>query len=224
MASKRKPSARLPNPPAWEVPGHPYHGLRHNPSAAEGLRTLRCKHSETTAKFREFAAKAQWPRIHSMHYDWWMFPLERNTKPGTGIYDVLPADIEELKADPTFMAEYREGVRLAALAWGWEVDHAKPVLPLQNGMGWSNWDIRLAKILRSLWLFEDGPYFASMQAYARLLKPHGGFTHKGRDLDEVLLMTLPRRAQRYYSPAEAASAVKAGVQMPSLAPKVTCPA
>eukprot|EP00906_Rhabdomonas_costata_P035114 RCo049355 len=199
-------TVQVPAPPAWEVVGHPYHGLRRNPSS-DCLPTLHRQHGETITQFREFAAQKLWAEIHAMHYDWWMFPVERNPRPGAELYDVLAHDISELKADPSFMAEYREGVRLAALAWGWDVDLAQRVDPLQKGMGWTGWDFRLAKMIRSLWLFQETRYFISMQAYARQLKPRGGFVRSGESLDEIMLMTLPLRTQRYYSPAEVAEAL-----------------
>ncbi len=64
--------------------------------------------------------------------------------------------MEELRSDSDWRAGYRESVRLCARAWGWNVDAAARVPDEERNseMGWTNWDVRLAKIIRSLWIFE----------------------------------------------------------------------
>merc|ERR1712159_949045 len=63
-------------------------------------------------------------------------------------------------------------------------------------MGWSNWDVRLAKIVRSLYLFEQKDYMESMQVFARDLmqneKKGRGFFYDEICLDELLHFSLPR--------------------------------
>ena len=48
--------------------------------------------------------------------------------------------------------------------------------------------MRLAKIVRSLWLFECDELMLSMQKFARTVKPHGGFRYGSVALDELLYM------------------------------------
>eukprot|EP01064_Diplonema_japonicum_P003693 TRINITY_DN1239_c0_g1_i2.p1 TRINITY_DN1239_c0_g1~~TRINITY_DN1239_c0_g1_i2.p1 ORF type:complete len:184 (+),score=41.90 TRINITY_DN1239_c0_g1_i2:68-619(+) len=139
--------------------------------------------------FREMAEKGQWGRVHNGHFDWWMFPIEDGSQ---GQYNVLEMDVKELQADQEYMKNYREAVALVVRAWGWDIDEASPVSPMVQGMGWTSWDVRLAKITRSLWLFEQADYLASIQKFARTLKPNGGFRYGRINLDEILHMKLPR--------------------------------
>ena len=73
-------------------------------------------------------------------------------------------------------------------AWGWDVVGARPVEPLEPGQGWTDWDIRLAKMIRSLWLFGQAKERESLQTFARMLRPQGGLRYGHIDLDEVFLM------------------------------------
>ena len=46
-------------------------------------------------------------------------------------------------------------MRLACAAWGWDLDQACRISPLEKGMGWTDWDVRLAKMCRSVYLMEE---------------------------------------------------------------------
>jgi hypothetical protein len=45
------------------------------------------------------------------------------------------------------IGRYREGVALVALAWGWEVGAARPVARPGAEQAWTDWDVRLAKMV-----------------------------------------------------------------------------
>ena len=68
-----------------------------------------------------------------------------------------------------------------------DVERARPVEGAQaaRGQAWTHWDVRLAKIVRSLWLFECDELMLSMQKFARTVKPHGGFRYGSVALDEL---------------------------------------
>ena len=78
-----------------------------------------------------------------------MFPIDDGSKPSFNVSS--QRDVDTLLADPGWAAGYREAVALAARAWGWDVDAAARVAPAEPGMGWTDWDIRLSKIIRSAW-------------------------------------------------------------------------
>ena len=61
-------------------------------------------------------------------------------------------------------------------------------------MKWTYWDIRLAKIIRSMWLFSCKKEMEAFQALARTVKPGGGLRYGRICLDEVLYMALPEVA------------------------------
>ena len=67
---------------------------------------------------------------------------------------------------------------------------------MQQGQAWTDWDIRLAKIIRSCWLFGQRRDMASMQGFARWVKPNGGLRHFTTNLDEVYFMRLGPGAEQ----------------------------
>ena len=191
--------------------------------------------------------------LHNAHFDWFMFPIDDGSRREFNVGS--DADVQILRSDPEWLANYRESVRLVARAWGWDcewgmgsdkagtqlglaggesagggtatasedsVDVAtdqaqggastttasQPAVSAQKQIGrrflageaagsWTDWDVRLAKIVRSLWMFEEEEYFHSMQNFARSVheKEKGGesFFYGGICLDEMLAMELPRR-------------------------------
>eukprot|EP01001_Neometanema_parovale_P009473 NODE_5710_length_917_cov_96.151134_g5486_i0.p1 GENE.NODE_5710_length_917_cov_96.151134_g5486_i0~~NODE_5710_length_917_cov_96.151134_g5486_i0.p1 ORF type:complete len:222 (-),score=24.73 NODE_5710_length_917_cov_96.151134_g5486_i0:60-725(-) len=177
-------------PPLWLVRGNLCYNKETNRARAKADK-MYSQHLTTLEMFRKYAKANRWDEIHHHHFDWWMFPIDDGSRPN---YNVYQGDIDELKQYRGYMDNYREGVRLAAKAWGWDVEQERPIDPKDApGSGWTNWDVRLAKICRSLYLFEEDRYLASMQKFARTLKPSGGFFYGGICLDELLHFELPRR-------------------------------
>ncbi len=68
-----------------------------------------------------------------------------------------------LRSDSIWLGNYLESVKLAALAWGWDVESGTTVKHPQHWQKWNGHDVRLSKIIRSLWLFEEESYFSNMQ-------------------------------------------------------------
>jgi len=109
------------------------------------------------------------------------------------------ADIARLLADDEWREGYAEGVATCVRAWGWDA-HAGARIERDGPdwdeeMGWMDWDVRLAKVVRSLWLFQHA-LFPSIQALARSIhadeKGGRAFTYGHLNLNEILHMTLPR--------------------------------
>lgn len=129
------------------------------------------------------------------HYDWFLFPIDDGSQQQWNLRG--EDDVAALRADNEWLANYRESVRLCVASWGWDVDGGKRFAPPERGMRWTDWDVRLAKITRSLWLLEDETYFASVQAFAKDVqtkeKCGRSFFYGGICLDEILHMRLPRR-------------------------------
>ena len=48
-------------------------------------------------------------------------------------------------------------------AWGQDVHTCQRIFMLGTGQGWSNWDVRLSKVIRSLYLFEQADLMESVQ-------------------------------------------------------------
>ena len=167
------------------------HGRSRNPSRVS-LAEMRAAQQGDRGKtglasFRKAKETGKWHLLHSGHFDWWMFPIDDGSRPG---YNVFKDDVAELLADKTYVANYREAVHLALLAWGWDTETSAPVEKPKPGMGWTNWDVRLAKICRSLYIFRQHDLLLSCQAFARTIKPNGGFRYAGINLDELLHFKL----------------------------------
>ena len=134
-------------------------------------RSLKKVHAAQIEKFRAHAAQGAWNQIHNDHFDWYMFPIEDGSQPEFNVYE---DDVSRLRADEKWLADYREGVAIVLQAWGWDAAARQLVEPLAEGQGWTDWDVRLAKMTRSLWLFCEKDMLESIQHFARQLKPNGG--------------------------------------------------
>jgi len=162
-------------------------GRTNNPHRAT-VKRFKSAQQDQLETFKRHASRGKWSSVHHDHFDWYMFPIEDGSQ---SQYNVLSKDCLELTADAEWLAGYREGVKYVAKAWGWDVDLAEPIDPLEDGMGWTNWDVRLAKIIRSLWIFRQKDYMQSMQKFALMVAPRGGLSYGWICLDEVYFMTLP---------------------------------
>ena len=150
------------------------------------LDKTKSKQSETLQTFRMHDNKGDCAKIHNDHFDWWMFPTEDQSRPA---HNILEGDMERLKADESWMSNYRESVVLIAKAWGWNVENGKPLSSVSAPPKPIS-DVRLAKIIRSLWLFGQKDLMQGMQKLARHYKPDGGLKYGRISLDEVYNMQL----------------------------------
>eukprot|EP00927_Polykrikos_kofoidii_P037663 TRINITY_DN31868_c0_g1_i1.p1 TRINITY_DN31868_c0_g1~~TRINITY_DN31868_c0_g1_i1.p1 ORF type:complete len:266 (+),score=52.55 TRINITY_DN31868_c0_g1_i1:113-910(+) len=206
-ASARPKAA--PRPPLWQASGGRFGRLgkasladiRQRPAAGkegnDGIAVGRFKEAQTKtlAMFRECAKDGKWAQLHRAHFDWWMFPIDDGSKPQWNIRS--EADVAALRGDSAWLEGYHEALRIATLAWGWDLEQARRVQDPQPEMQWRNWDVRLSKMCRSVFLFEESDILGSLQAYARELQAHekGGksFFYGSICLDELLYFELPRR-------------------------------
>jgi len=210
--ASERPKAE-PRPPKWQGTGTAAtYGRQGRPAGAPAARRLgsrsqnarpvaerigsfKDKQFETLEIFRNCRDRGNFERVHNAHYDWWMFPIDDGSKADWNV--TCEADVEALRSDAEWLAGYREGVRLVAYAWGWDVDAVARVEPIIPSMGYRGWDVRLAKICRSLYLFEETALLSSMQTFAREVQrteKNGKSFFYGRIcLDELLYFELPRR-------------------------------
>ena len=138
--------------------------------------------------FQQHAAAGNWNSIHHAHFDWYCFPIEDGSQDQ---YNVLADDVAEMSADDEWLERYLETIEIVARAWGWDLQASRPVSPITGrGMGWTGWDIRLSKMIRSTWIFCQKEAMESLQAFARFIKPDRGLRYGSIDLDEVFDMSL----------------------------------
>ena len=150
-----------------------------------GIEVLKKTHRDQLEFFESCAAANEWSRVHSAHYDWWMFPINRGSSYGLK-WTVHEGDVEELERDPEFVKNYLRGVELQALAWGWDLNKAEYVQNPHPDQRWSNWPIRLWKCASSLRLFGFTVEFESMKKYAQhLINAGKDFHYRNRGLAEL---------------------------------------
>lgn len=90
---------------------------------------------------------------------------------GQTIFPWVDSDVLMAATSPVEPVAFSRAVhRLASAAWGWDLDQACRIDPPENGMAWTNWDVRLAKMCRSVYLLEQGDMLASLQKFARDLQ------------------------------------------------------
>ena len=160
------------------------------------LTTFKAKQVETLSIFRQHAKTGSWEKLHQDHFDWWMFPIDDGSKDEFNICS--EEDVTTLRGDAEWLKGYHEALRLAAAAWGWDLTKARRIEPPETGMAWTFRDVRLAKMCRSLYLFEETERLDSLQTFARDLqkkekKGDEGFFYNTICLDELLYFQLPRR-------------------------------
>mmetsp|Transcript_870 Transcript_870/g.1875 ORF Transcript_870/g.1875 Transcript_870/m.1875 type:complete len:266 (-) Transcript_870:45-842(-) len=164
------------------------------PLPKERIDAFKSKQHETLEKFRSCRENGNWEQLHRLHFDWWMFPIDDGSKAEFNVSS--EAEVQSLRDDPNWLQRYHESVELAAAGWGWDVQRAERIDPPGRGMAYRGWDVRLAKICRSLYIFHEAELLASMQKFAREVQQsekNGGSFFYGRIcLDELLYFELPR--------------------------------
>ena len=149
---------------------------------------------EKLEEFRAATVRSNWDQIHGSHFDWWQFPCDFGSQREFNLKS--EADISTLRSNSVWLSNYRESIRLVSRAFGWDIDRTTIIADGTGGSWQPNKDIRLAKMLRSLWLFGEEDYFHSLQKFANWIHSEiysGGSFFYGTDcLDDILLLRLPR--------------------------------
>lgn len=137
-----------------------------------GLPLLKLKQRKTISDFRLWS-KTGWEQFHLNHYDWWMFPIDEPSTTWRFGFTVYEEDARELREDVLYLDQYREGMILLALSWGWDLEKAKRIPRPSDQQCWRNWPIRLYKATKSAQLFGEESSFHSLREYGRLLLDEG---------------------------------------------------
>lgn len=148
-----------------------------------GVEGIKARHRQQLAQFEQWAAGQQWQRFHDSHYDWWMFPMDRDSRGQGAKWTVYEGDVTELKQDPEYVRRYLRGVELLMASWGWDLEKEAFVPNPSPQQRWHHWPVRLFKAASSLRLFGFETEFASLQKYARMLMERGeSLSYSGHDL------------------------------------------
>jgi hypothetical protein len=74
-------------------------------------------------------------------------------------------DVDKLKMDQEFMANYLRGVEILFLAYGWNLKECCLVSSPAKGQSWQNYPVRLFKCVKSLKIFDCTEVLASARLY-----------------------------------------------------------
>ena len=148
------------------------------PSLGGKILNEKRKQAQQLQQFEKHARDGNWGEIHSAHYDWWMFPINKTSASYGDAYYFPNKALEELRKDKEFMDSFRRGVELEALAWGWSIKRNAPVAVPGKDQRWTGYGIRLAKMADSLWLLGEFEMFQSMQLFATQMVSSVGLSDK----------------------------------------------
>jgi len=125
---------------------------------------------ETFDRFLRWTTESAWHKFHRAHYDWWAFPINRQSQHGYE-YSVFEEEIAQLKTTPDYLDNLRELARLQMLAYGWDLDGCCSIAERGSNQRFEGGSrvARLEKCARSLQLFGLCDAFQSVQAFANLL-------------------------------------------------------
>ena len=130
-------------------------------------------HYGNLTKFKEWARKGEWKHIISYHYDWWMFPINRDSAGQGKKYTVYEKEIKALKQDKDWLKDYRLGAILVMQSWGWDVAKERCYKSLAGGQEHRLHSDRLGKMGNSLILFEQWDLHKSLCGYLETVKDKG---------------------------------------------------
>jgi len=124
----------------------------------------------------DLVSSGSWDRIHSDHYDWWAYPIDRGSTAYGETFNVAGEPLKRLRRDPEFLASLAREIEIQALALGWSLYDANFLeqIDWEKGQDWRKaYPIRLWKATRSAQIFGLEEEFESMLMLQRSLKDAG---------------------------------------------------
>lgn len=122
------------------------------------------------------AASGSWSRIHSDHYDWWAYPIDRGSSAYGETFNVAGEPLERLKTDQEFLSSLAKEIEIQALALGWSLYDGDfiPQLDWEKGQDWRKaYPTRLWKMTRSAQIFGLEREFESLLSLQGSLEAAG---------------------------------------------------
>lgn len=122
------------------------------------------------------AASGSWSRIHSDHYDWWAYPIDRGSSAYGETFNVAGEPLERLKNDEEFISSLAREIEIQALALGWSLYDGDflPQLDWERGQDWRKaYPTRLWKMTRSAQIFGLEREFESLLSLQGSLEAAG---------------------------------------------------
>lgn len=141
---------------------------------------------EQLHEFRQWSNLVKWDNFHSNHFDWWVFPINESSRYNK-LFSVPNQNIQCLKENLNFLADYRELAGNVYLSWGWNLTSLEPLKESSVHQAWNNNSIRLYKSIKSFSLFAQIDLLRSaLQFFYALGSTESSFVYCGRNLSQEI--------------------------------------
>ncbi|CAF1156708.1 unnamed protein product [Didymodactylos carnosus] len=130
-----------------------------------GIPSLLKQHRTQLDQFNQWFSKRDWLSFHHHHYDWWAFPVNERSSRGC-MYQLTDDNITELQTNEKFISDLRQCAKLVCLSWGWDIDEKELCQITDEHQKWAYWPVRLYKIGRCMFIFDQEDYYQSLKQYA----------------------------------------------------------
>jgi hypothetical protein len=141
-----------------------------------GVTPLLYKTCRQTRLFEEWAGTGTWHRFGpAEHFDWWAFPIARDSNAYGDRYNVAPA-LDLLRNNRRFLEAVLANASLLSLGWGWDLVRGEKIADRAHPYG-----IRISKCGESLGLWQMPRAHAAFLEFTRNLFATGFVTERTVD-------------------------------------------
>lgn len=147
-----------------------------------GVEELLERHYQQVALFESWAESNNWAMFHIEHYDWWAFPIDKDSGFGAK-YKVGSEEIKLLKENQFFTQSLSNAIALYLLSSGWDSKELEYLPDAGKNKKYKNHPIRLWKVWRSARIFDLLCLEKEVLLFANKLKQQNyNFEYGGKDL------------------------------------------
>lgn len=135
------------------------------------------------ARFQKaLAAQGKWSAIHSDHYDWWAFPIDRGSSAYGDFYNVAGEPLKRLRQNQEFLKALTDLILVQTRALGYNL-YEKTWMQEPDWSAGQDWGLayptRIWKMTRSAQIFGLEEEFESLKNMQKILSENGiRFNHK----------------------------------------------
>jgi len=152
-------------------------------------------------KFIAWDKAKAYGRFHHSHYDWWMFPNDRDSWGQGRKYALFQKDIDALLNEVDGYAEcYKLGTRLVLRSWGWDMDeerfYGKDERTAEQR--WTGYNVRLLKMLYSTIILKQWDVYRSVYKFCIGLLERGEVFQSEPMMYDYLGLEKPQSSRRRY--------------------------
>lgn len=172
LIKEESPTLKFSTAQREKAYGLPFHEGPRMPGEPKVEYLIRTQEEHLKEYFEIWAYDKRWDMFHTSHYDWWMFPIPRPSVQKGELFAVSLKEIEELRSNPESMKNYRRGVELVLLSWGWDVNTGEMVPSGNRGarQSWEGYGVRLGKMADFLFRFGEEELYEQVVKFYNQVK------------------------------------------------------